>query len=123
MATNYRRMNTPDLIAKRSAKRVTEAEYRLAEWDMSAKNVRRLEAFVAGTKAPAKTKTAPPAKAIEQAEVVSDDLKAKAQEVWKAVFAIAPDGQRKRSAGKAYGLVMRGHNPADVLANVDALLA
>lgn len=129
MPTNYTRMTTPALISARSAKRREQAQYRLDNWDMSPKNIKRLTAYVESFDAKkatpkAKTGKAAPAKAVvAQAEAVSADLKAEANRVWKAVFEQAPDGKRKRAAGKAFALVMNGHDADEVLANIDLVLS
>lgn len=124
MGINYRRMNTPDLISKVSAARKAEAEYRLAEWDMGAKNVRRLEAYLAGAdKAPApKAKATPAPAVVAQAEAVTDKVtKALAKQAFDLAFAAAPEGSRQKAGKRAFGLVLRGETTDAALAAEAAL--
>lgn len=58
------------------------------------------------------------AKTSPKSAPIVDPLKADAKKAWDAAFAAAGDGDRVRSARKAYGLVMRGTPLADV---VDAI--
>lgn len=110
MSTNYRRMTTPNLIAKRSAKRIAEAEYRLAEWDMGPKNVKRLEAYLAGEDKPKaeKAKAAPAKEVVAQAVEVTKAMKATAALAFDKAFQDAPEGKKRLAGRRAYGLVLRG---------------
>lgn len=55
MTKNLTSLTCPDLISARTPARVAEATRRLAQWDMSPKNVRRLQAFVSAKTAAAKS--------------------------------------------------------------------
>lgn len=83
---------------------------------MEASNDLLLSIVAPKAKAPTK---APKATAKATAAAKGDDLKAQANQAWKAAFDAAEDGDRKRSAGKAYRLVIEGTPLATVLAAIN----